>query len=191
MGAHRQLLTCLFKVTCVHECAYSLASWFPLYAGLTATDLDWTITEVADPVYGEETAVELDVNVDFTPDSANKKGEGLWRVGMFGSESPDGDGDRYGDVYQTLNEEKATTAKKGTELVIDDIATEFEIGTIGCTEVRYICVEFAQGDDPDPPFTMNVESSRGDTSTTSLVTCKEHECSARKSRCPLHTLVFL
>ncbi|PIK42192.1 hypothetical protein BSL78_20957 [Apostichopus japonicus] len=147
--------------------------------GLTATDLDWTITEVADPVYGEETAVELDVNVDFTPDSANKKGEGLWRVGMFGSESPDGDGDRYGDVYQTLNEEKATTAKKGTELVIDDIATEFEIGTIGCTEVRYICVEFAQGDDPDPPFTMNVESSRGDTSTTSLVTCKEHECSAR------------
>ena len=154
-------------------------SWFSFIVALTATDLEWELIEVESPVYGEETEIGLDVTISFTNDSPNKRaGEGLWRVGMFGSESPEGA--RFGEVYQTLNEEEDSTTKKGPQLQIDGIASDFELGTIGCGDVQYVCVEFAKGDEPDPPFTMTVESGRGDSSTDTLITCKEQECSARE-----------
>ncbi|KAJ8019767.1 hypothetical protein HOLleu_41489 [Holothuria leucospilota] len=148
--------------------------------GLKALDLDWTI-EAEDPVFGQTTPVTLDVDVRFDPESANKKGEGLWRVGLFGSANEDGSGARFSEISQTLTEDEASTPKKGIKLPIEGIEADFEIGSIGCIEeASYVCVEFAQGDNPDPPFTMTIEYARqGGAELDSMILCKPQECSAR------------
>ncbi|PIK42191.1 hypothetical protein BSL78_20956 [Apostichopus japonicus] len=144
--------------------------------GMIATDLDWEM-EAQDPNFGTATPVTMDVDVSFTQDSVDRKGENMWRVGVFASANEDGSGPRIDQVYQTLDEAGASTAKKGSNLELADVSTNFEIGTVGCTpESSYVCVEFAKVDNPDPDFTLGIESGLVSESGDSLIKCKPQKC---------------
>ncbi|XP_071831947.1 uncharacterized protein [Apostichopus japonicus] len=148
--------------------------------GVIAETLDWELIG-ENPIPGQETPVIIDIEVTFRDDTRNLVGEGLWRVSLFGSSDPLGDGPRFGEVAQILNgAEGSTDIANGDPLDINGIETEFEYGTIGCIEdVNYICMEFLKGDAPDPEFTFTVEGGRNAVSRDSLVLCKPQECLSR------------
>lgn len=93
---------------------------------------------------------------------------------------PNGHGLRHSEVHQTLNEEQAATPKTCANLYIKRIKTDFELGSIGCGDVKNVCLEFAKGDTPDPPFAMRFDNGDDWAFSNSLITCKKQECSKRK-----------
>ncbi|XP_071823315.1 uncharacterized protein [Apostichopus japonicus] len=145
-----------------------------------AETFDWELTG-ENPIPGQETPVSIDIDVTFRDDTRDLEGDDLWSVSLFGSSDPLGDGPRFGEVGQILNDvEGSTDITNGDPLDLDGIETEFEFGTIGCIDdVNYICMEFTKGDAPDPEFTLIVEGGRGDVSRDSLVVCKPQACQSR------------
>ncbi|PIK51686.1 hypothetical protein BSL78_11406 [Apostichopus japonicus] len=148
--------------------------------GVFAETFDWELTG-ENPIPGQETPVSIDIDVTFRDDTRDLEGDDLWSVSLFGSSDPLGDGPRFGEVGQILNDvEGSTDITNGDPLDLDGIETEFEFGTIGCIDdVNYICMEFTKGDAPDPEFTLIVEGGRGDVSRDSLVVCKPQACQSR------------
>lgn len=129
--------------------------------------------------YGKESSFRLDVHIEFI-ESAVQRGVGMWRVGIFGSSDPAGFGQRYFEVNQTLNSDKASMAKIGRHMDIRNV--NFQVGSIDCDRVRYVCVEFAKGDKPKPPFIMQMDNDSERSSSKSLISCKELICTKRNLR---------
>lgn len=127
------------------------------------------------PAKGCARPVELDLWVNFTENTRDLKGEGLWRVGLYGSSSIDGNGTRYAEVRQSLNAlQSAERLSDARPISFSDIVTDFELGSIGCIkEYPYFCVEFAKAEAPTPDYTFITEM--GD---TSLISCVPQECNA-------------
>ena len=109
-------------------------------------------------------------------------GNGLWRMGLFGSKNADGSGQRFNYQRQTLDRTKSgTTLQEDSDLSLPEVTTQFEIGSVGCNDFGYVCVEFTGGDDPNPAYFFRVEgstSSRPEDNT--LVECKRQECLSSK-----------
>lgn len=101
------------------------------------------------PIPGQPTPVDIDIEALFTPTSRSLEGDGLWRLAMFGSDNPRGSGPRIGEQTQVMDEIQAsTTFTPGQPLDVDGITTNFDIGSVGCTdELTHVCVEFTRGDD--------------------------------------------
>lgn len=143
--------------------------------GASANSFQWSLTPIERPAKGCARKVNVDIWVNFTENTRDLKGEGLWRLGIFGSSNADGFGSRYGEVRQAINEVQATTRLTDARpIMINEIMTDFELGSIGCiSEFPYYCVEFAKGDSPNPDYTFVTES--GD---SSLIGCEARECKA-------------
>ncbi|XP_072166826.1 uncharacterized protein [Diadema setosum] len=146
-----------------------------------ARSLDWDLQPTDTPMSGQVTGVSLDSTVTFKEGNREVAGNGLWRMGLFGSRSPNGEGERFGYVQQTLdNMEASTTLDKDSDLPMNGVGTQFELGTIGCNDFGYVCVEFTGGDDPDPLYYFKVEGAVDDSrEANTIVECKEQECSSR------------
>ncbi|XP_072174093.1 uncharacterized protein [Diadema setosum] len=150
-------------------------------ANVYAESLDWNLQPTDTPVSGQATGVSLDSTVTFEQGNREVAGNGLWRMGMFGSRNPNGDGERFGYVRQTLDRRGAgTTLNADSDLSIDGVETQFELGTIGCNDFGYVCVEFTGGDDPDPLYYFKVAGAEDDSrEANTIIECKEQECSSR------------
>lgn len=133
------------------------------------------MTPLERPAKGCPRPVGLDLWVNFTENTRDLKGEGLWRLGLFGSSNIDGSGTRYAEVRQALDgPQSAVRLTDARPITVRDIVTDFELGSIGCIkEYPYFCVEFAKGSSPTPDYTFITEFEE-----TSLISCVPQECNA-------------
>ncbi|XP_033625444.1 uncharacterized protein LOC117288629 isoform X2 [Asterias rubens] len=151
-----------------------------LCRGVIAERFDWEY-KADRPIPGQQTPVKYNAELITRSGSRDLEGEGLWRMGMYGSKSPDGgETDRFGYVQQALNPAgAATTLDGGFPMPIRNQEVDFELGSIGCNGYDYVCAEFTKGDAPNPDYKFQVVS-RSDTDTGDVLTsCKKQKCSAR------------
>ncbi|KAJ8019980.1 hypothetical protein HOLleu_41785 [Holothuria leucospilota] len=138
-------------------------------------ELSWDL-EADSPIPGRATPISLNVSLPFKNTSTPFEGEGLWRVGIFGSNSPTGKQKRFKEVRQILSlNETNLPSRRNVPFVANDIITNFDTGSIGChKDISYICVEFARGDSPTPGYNFVTDDDED-----SVISCKEQECIAR------------
>ncbi|XP_063953952.1 uncharacterized protein LOC129255585 isoform X1 [Lytechinus pictus] len=150
----------------------------PECIGIAAREMDWTLEPLETVIPGERTAVSIDNAVTFKENNPLLTGDGLWRMGLFGSRNAEGTGDRFSYVSQTLSlPQQGTTLNPNLPLEFMDAETEFEMGSVGCNEYGYVCVEFTGGDDPMPSFFFRVEDAIDSSKeANTLVSCREQEC---------------
>ncbi|XP_038058584.1 uncharacterized protein LOC119729863 [Patiria miniata] len=148
--------------------------------GVLAERFDWTY-DAGSPIPGQQTPVKFNGELFTSPRSRDLSGTGLWKMGMYGSRSADGDPtDRFGYVSQALNPAGAsTTLKGGTPMAIPNQQVDFDIGSIGCNEYGYVCAEFTKGDNPEPEYKFEVVGRSDVAAGNVLTSCKKQECSAR------------
>ncbi|XP_041458867.1 uncharacterized protein LOC121410685 isoform X2 [Lytechinus variegatus] len=153
----------------------------PECIGIAAREMDWTLEPLETVIPGERTAVSIDNTVIFKENNPLLTGDGLWRMGLFGSRNAEGTGDRFSYVSQTLSlPQQGTTLNPNLPLEFMDAETEFEMGSVGCNEYGYVCVEFTGGDDPMPSFFFRVEDAVDSSKeANTLVSCREQECLSR------------
>ena len=102
-------------------------------------------------------------------------------MGMWGSQNRDGSGQRNGYKENILSEGNMAMgmAGNGETMEIGGIMTDFDVGSIGCSEYGYICSEFTKGVMPEPDFKFEIEGSRPEDEQI-FTDCKEQECLASK-----------
>lgn len=138
---------------------------------MTARTLEWDYN-TPDLVIGKRSPLVIDAIVTFDDTGTIISGENLWKLNVFGSENVNGLGDRIGMDRQILmSRDASSTLLTEFPLTFDAINTRFDFSTIGCNQYQYLCLEFEQGDDPDPPFVFQTKSGRD-----SIITCKDADC---------------
>lgn len=132
-------------------------------------------------VYGQPMRLDIDVDVPTTPESRDTRGSELWRLGMFTSRNPQGEGPRSNYQTQLLDPYyRAQPLQGGTSLMFNNIPINFRPEELGCSEENYLCFEFTKGSMANPDFKFEVESG-GDT----LVSCQEQICKGKGHSCHL------
>lgn len=143
--------------------------------GVVVTDFDWSI----EPRQGRE--VSVDIDVDFTDDTRDLDGSGLWKATLYGSGNEQGSGSRFGEVNQVLSRDQASTSISNAESIqIRDALTEFDLRMIGCTpDASHVCLELQKGGNPRPDFTLGFLGDDGQMlDEESLVRCLPRKCGA-------------
>ncbi|XP_022084270.1 uncharacterized protein LOC110975788 [Acanthaster planci] len=123
---------------------------------------------------------DLNVHVVIFPKSYTDsiRGRRLWRLGLFGNTYRDGTGvDRVGYITQILSPKQAKKPLVPNSPLEFNVDTRFLLHNFGCDLHRYLCLEFAQHDHPEPPFNFPVE-------TDAHVSCKPYLCQNRPSAQP-------
>ncbi|XP_072045330.1 uncharacterized protein [Amphiura filiformis] len=86
------------------------------------------------------------------------EGEGLWKVGVWGSANNDGSGKRIGYNKQVLTETQAAHRVTrppffgGFEFTIPGIEYAFNGFNTTCSQMAYLCMEFGKRDNPYPIY---------------------------------------
>ena len=149
--------------------------------GVTVNGIDWSY-EASNVIPGQQTPFSLQASISMAADTRDLSGEGLWRLGLFGSQNPDGSGQRHDYIHQTLNQDQSNSMiTSGENLDLTDISTQFDAGTIGCTDFQYICVEFAKGENAEPDISFKVANHRSDSGGEEMISCKPAPCKASKN----------
>ncbi|XP_071822533.1 uncharacterized protein [Apostichopus japonicus] len=146
---------------------------------VTPDNLNWAIS-AENPQPERKTDVTLNVTVNLREDTRDISGARLWRLGLFGSMSQNGTGQKFDEVYQVLSDEgMSKPVINQMPVEFGTFTTQFEIGTIGCVEgLDYVCIELTKNADPEPDYVMLIERNGG-FDAKSLVSCKPQECSAK------------
>ncbi|KAJ8029533.1 hypothetical protein HOLleu_28951 [Holothuria leucospilota] len=101
--------------------------------------------------------VSMDVQVDPHPSTDTIRGSGLWRLGVFLSNSttcPMAMAQYKPDILNATHKAKRLTA--GEWLRFDDLHTNLHTLGVGCPEsfLQYLCLEFTKGENPTPSFQL-------------------------------------
>lgn len=119
-----------------------------------------------------DTPVIVDVDILPSPNSRDIGGFDLWKVGVFTSRNPRGSGPRQGYVEQILTPSQASKSLDSDEpLEFDDITTPFDASDVGCTDYRYICLEFQKGEFSFPDFMFETTDGEDSIVRCELVPC--------------------
>ena len=133
--------------------------------------MDWSY-EAGMRQYGMATPLTIDATVRTTAESRELQGTRLWKMNLFGSRSADGSGQRLPQRTQVLDGyNQAIGMPAGGPVQFTDVSTSFPMEQLGCGEFKYLCMEFTQGDSPDPQYAFRTSGS-GDT----IVSCKSADC---------------
>ena len=99
---------------------------------------------------------EVRVQLIVMPEATTEyiRGAGLWRVGLFVANDRDGSGVRHNYIRQMLNEIEAGKELTASAPLRFDLNTDFDMRRVGCGKTRYLCLEFAKGDRPQPDFNL-------------------------------------
>ncbi|XP_041460889.1 uncharacterized protein LOC121412045 [Lytechinus variegatus] len=116
--------------------------------------------------------IVLDVLVQITPDSELIQGNGLWRIGLFGSPLANGSSsERFNYVRQLLDPALASLPiTPGQKINFPALPAQFKIIELGCSRYKYICLEIAKGDEPQPDFVFHNDQQKP------LIFCKSVSC---------------
>ncbi|XP_033116763.1 uncharacterized protein LOC117116766 [Anneissia japonica] len=116
------------------------------------TGMSWTLKETRvrpDTL----TDMQFQVVVNASSESSEVRGTGLWEVVVFGSTHIKGRGKRFDPRGNLLTpSQQATPTIPGGSMVFKNVVTPFRLSNLGCSKYKYLCVEFKQGDAPDPDF---------------------------------------
>ena len=107
----------------------------------------------------------VNATIKFSKSSVDVSGTGLWKLSIYGSKSLDGTGEQFQRFDQLLStSQQAQPLKDNKELVFVNAKGKLDIRAIGCDmEFKYVCFEFAKGDNPNPDFNFTsyqVDSTR-------------------------------
>ena len=126
--------------------------------------------------YGRPAEMSLDVTVGTSDDSRNVEGTGLWRMGMYGSTNEEGTGEKRAYVNQVLDPFGAgKSLEGGVDLAFNQLEAQFRIDELGCSEYKFLCLEFAKGYGSDPNFAFRAEDG-----SDRITKCKPEECRGEK-----------
>ena len=116
--------------------------------------------------------VSVSASMYTMPGSDVINGRGLWRIGLFGSPSANGSsGDRFNYVRQLLSpSESSQNAGPSTKLTFPSLITQFDVLSLGCTEFKYLCIEIAKGDNPQPDFVFHNDAQKP------IILCRKVSC---------------
>ncbi len=117
----------------------------------------------------------VDADVTFNQRSKELDGRGLWKINIFGSKNNKGKGQRFDEKTQIASpDEQGYPLRPRNGLSFVQMQTAMDLATVGCTEVKYLCVEFMKGDRPKPNYEMIIDG--GD----SLISCQLRDCNMSK-----------
>lgn len=137
-------------------------------------DLDFTL-DFPEVTGDEIPTITIDADIIPADDSGSVDGQNLWKMGVFGSQNPDGSGPKVGEQEQILGPDQLDESLiSGQPLSLDNITTEFDTSLVGCADFKYMCVEFSKGENPSADFEF--ETTEGD----SIVRCQKVPCQASK-----------
>ena len=114
------------------------------------------------------------VDVSTLIESGTASGDGLWRIGVFGAQNPQGTGPRLDYKRQILTRSESSTTAEGGGLPLElrNLETEFDLTQLGCdSSYRYLCLEFAKGLRASPDFEFEINGG-GDV----IISCEEQPC---------------
>ena len=96
-------------------------------------------------------------------------GENLWRVGMYGSSSPQGRGRKLGYQTQVLSQPQMDqTLETDSDLPFGDTQVNFDMTGLLCKDVKYLCTELRKNRDATPDYTFEAIPNE-----RALVSCTE------------------
>ncbi|XP_071941984.1 uncharacterized protein [Antedon mediterranea] len=99
------------------------------------------------------TNIKFQIVVNASEESQVIRGTGLWDVAVFGSAHSSGRGKRFDERDNLLTpSQQAIPTLPAQGMVFDEVSTPFKLSVLGCSEYKFLCVEFKQGDDPNPSF---------------------------------------
>ncbi|XP_072021184.1 uncharacterized protein [Amphiura filiformis] len=113
--------------------------------------------------------VSFTLTITPNPSTDVISGDGLWRVGVFGSQRENGDEPRESYKRQVLNQLQANQALSESPLVFD-VQTTIDMREMGCGAFKFLCIEFSKGDEPAPDFRMPLNGR------DSLISCQNVPC---------------
>ena len=140
--------------------------------------MDWDVTPMGPVKADQPDDVMFNVDLDTLPESGPADGDGLWRIGVFGSQSPQGTGPRMGYMRQILNRGQSSTPAEGggAPLELKNLEAEFDLSQIGCdSDYKYLCLEFSKGMRASPDFRFEIQGGND-----VIMNCKEQPCRRRK-----------
>ena len=111
--------------------------------------------------------LQLRASIDST--DSGIEGDDLWKMKAYGSTNSDGSGVRYNELDQVLtNLQQDTGVAAHDTLNFVPIGLNFDMEELGCSEVKYICLELQR--DPSSSVIFSLESEGG------LTRCMELRC---------------
>ncbi|XP_033116355.1 uncharacterized protein LOC117116426, partial [Anneissia japonica] len=115
--------------------------------------MTWEMTTRGSVNIGQPSDLIINLIVDVADDSDFITGSNLWRVGLYGSESPDGSTSlRSNYVRQILpGSQRGQLFAQGMDTVIM-IRTMYDVSHVGCGTFKYMCLEFTKNDLATPDF---------------------------------------
>ena len=140
-------------------------------------NLNWNL-EIEDLVFDAPSNVTLQVTVLPADTTDAIAGDGIWRLGIFFSTRSDGRGDRLRYNKQILSEDYASLPLASRlPLVFLDVHTLIDVTGLGCDNWRYVCVEFAKGENPVPDFELPLPGG-----ADFAVSCRSFPCTLSRGR---------
>ncbi|XP_071825938.1 uncharacterized protein [Apostichopus japonicus] len=140
---------------------------FPDEAGTTArlTNIGFSVQPGSGDAPHGHADMGVTATVSTSLNSDRIEGRGLWRLGIFGSRSQDGSGERLHEMRNILSDDVAAMPLiPGQELVLPGNAIINLQGIGTGQDFSYFCMEFAKGDHADPDFDMPMQGG-------SIVSC--------------------
>ena len=100
--------------------------------------------------------VQFDTIVQTTDESSPIVGRNMWRLNMYGSERPNGQGPRYAEQEQVLSDyfSSRELMTPGSTLNFQTIDTEYDMTDLNCKKVKYLCTEFSRNPSSSEEFVL-------------------------------------
>ncbi len=124
--------------------------------GVFVSNVDSTLVS-ADLYEGKESnLIQFDTVVQTTDDSSPIVGRNMWRLNLYGSEQPKGQGPRYGEQEQVLSDyfSSRELMTPGDTLDFRTIDTEYDMTDLNCEKVKYLCTEFSRNPSSSEAFEL-------------------------------------
>lgn len=133
-------------------------------------DIDFTIGE------SERIRFGLDVAIERKLTSRYVRGEGLWKLSTWVSTYEDGTGPRYSFTNNILGESDASKQYFKPEYPPwqwNRLRTSLDFRGGTCQDFKYFCVEFGEGDNPQPTYDLSFRMGPVNDEHERLIDCKQ------------------
>ena len=121
----------------------------------------------------------LNVWVKILPRTFNLTGADLWKVNLWGSLTPSGDGAMLGYIDQALDDKQAASPLISSNETITfrfkKLSFTFEFTQDACSTFNYVCARFAKFDSNDPRFDIIGVKRNGKPKPSNLIGCTKLE----------------
>ena len=123
----------------------------------------------------------LDVRVKILPGTFNLTGADLWKVNLWGSLTPSGDGAKIGYIDQVLDDKQAASpliTENTNEIIrfkFKNTDVTFDFAQDICSTFNYVCARFTKFDLNDPRYDLIGVKRSGKPRSSNLVGCTKLE----------------